>query len=136
MLLLINTATEQASVALAEGGKVLFLEENPSPKQHAAWLHPAIRRMLASAKINAEHLQAVSVSAGPGSYTGLRVGMAAAKGLCFALKIPLITVGTLQLMADAMVAQAKEKKALICPMIDARRQEVFTALYSAEMEEI
>ncbi len=136
MLLLINTATEQASVALAEGHKVLFLEENPFPKEHAVWLHPAIRRMLVSAKITAGHLQAVAVSAGPGSYTGLRVGMAAAKGLCFALKIPLITVGTLQLMADAMVAQAREMKALICPMIDARRQEVFTALYSAEMEEI
>ena len=114
----------------------MFLEENPSPKEHAAWLHPAIGRMLVSAKITAEHLQAVAVSAGPGSYTGLRVGMAAAKGLCFALKIPLITVGTLQLMADAMVASAREKKALICPMIDARRQEVFTALYSAKMEEI
>jgi tRNA threonylcarbamoyladenosine biosynthesis protein TsaB len=136
MLLLINTATEQASVALAEGGKVLFSEENPSPKEHAAWLHPAIRRTLESAKITAQHLQAVAVSAGPGSYTGLRVGMAAAKGLCFALTIPLITTDTLRLMAGAMIAAARPKKALICPMIDARRQEVFTALYSAEMDEI
>ncbi|MDP4213096.1 MAG: tRNA (adenosine(37)-N6)-threonylcarbamoyltransferase complex dimerization subunit type 1 TsaB [Bacteroidota bacterium] len=136
MLLLIDTATEQASVALSEGGAVLFTEESPLPREHASWLQPAIQRMMGSAKIPMNRLQAVAVSAGPGSYTGLRVGMAAAKGICYALKIPLITVGTLRLMAEAMIPAAKENGALICAMIDARRQEVFTALYSADMDEM
>jgi len=92
--------------------------------------------MLEQARAEMKALEAVAVSAGPGSYTGLRVGMAAAKGICYALRIPLITVNTLRLMAEAMVPRAKEEKALICPMIDARREEVFTAIYSAGMEEI
>ena len=73
----------------------------------------------------------MAVVAGPGSYTGLRVGMAAAKGFCYALKIPLITGNSLDLMAEAMRAEAVENSALICPMIDARRDEVFTALYQS-----
>lgn len=136
MMLLIDTSAEQASLALANEGKILFTEENPLPKEHAAWLHPAIRRILESGRIKIEQLKAVAVSAGPGSYTGLRVGMAAAKGICFALKIPLITVNTLRLMGQAMLPLAKENNALICPLIDARRQEVFTAIYSLEMQEI
>lgn len=136
MILQINTSSDQATIALSNEGKVLFTEENPFPKEQAAWLHPAIQRMLESAKITASQLQAIAVVAGPGSYTGLRVGMAAAKGLCFALKIPLITINTLRLMAEAMRPLAKEYKALICPMIDARRQEVFTAIYSPDMREI
>ncbi len=99
-------------------------------------MHPAIQRMMEVAKIKIDQLQAVAVISGPGSYTGLRVGMAAAKGLCFALKVPLIGVNSLYLMAEAMVPLALEKKALLCPMIDARRQEVFTAVYSAEMKEM
>lgn len=78
-------------------------------------------------------LEAVAVSAGPGSYTGLRIGMAAAKGLCYALNCPLITINTLQMMAAAAAA---EPTSLLCPMIDARRMEVFTGLYTRELEEV
>ena len=136
MILLIETSSSTATVAIAGGGRILFAEENPQSKEHASWLHPAIKRILEQAGTEMKELQAVAVSAGPGSYTGLRVGMAAAKGICYALQIPLVTVNTLQLMAEAMVLLAREKKALICPMIDARREEVFTAVYSADMKEI
>jgi tRNA threonylcarbamoyladenosine biosynthesis protein TsaB len=138
LLLLIDTSGPTAFVALSRGGRILFSEENPLAKEHASWLHPAIGRLMeqAGAENSGASPEAVAISAGPGSYTGLRVGMAAAKGICYALKIPLITVNTLQLMAEAMVPLAKEKHALICPMIDARREEVFTALYAADMREI
>ena len=152
LLLLIDTSAPTAFVALSRGGRILFSEENAQAKEHASWLHPAIGRLLEQAGdggngragmggreqagLGMKELEAVSISAGPGSYTGLRVGMAAAKGICYALKIPLITVNTLQLMAEAMAPLAKEKNALICPMIDARREEVFTAVYTADMKEI
>ncbi len=136
MILQINSFSPTASIALASEGIVLSTEENDLPQDHAKWLHPAIQRLIEAAKIKPDQLQAVAVVAGPGSYTGLRVGMAAAKGLCFALKIPLIGVNSLYLMAEAMASLAIEKKALLCPMIDARRKEVFTAVYSAEMKEI
>ena len=129
MLLLIDTSQEKASIALSWEGKVLFSEENSISKEHASWLHTAIGRMLAEADISLVELKAVAVIAGPGSYTGLRVGMAAAKGFCYALKIPLITRNTLEVMAESMRSVAEKNNALICPMIDARRDEVFTALY-------
>jgi tRNA threonylcarbamoyladenosine biosynthesis protein TsaB len=129
MILLIDTSQETGTVALSKEGRVLFSEENKVAKEHAIWLHTAIARLLSEAKITMRELEAVSVVAGPGSYTGLRVGMAAAKGLCFALKIPLITQNTLRVMAESMRSFAGEKSAMICPMIDARRDEVFTALY-------
>jgi tRNA threonylcarbamoyladenosine biosynthesis protein TsaB len=129
MILLIDTSQESGMVALAKEGRVILSEENKIAKEHAGWLHPAIGRLLASAKITVRELSAVAVVEGPGSYTGLRVGMAAAKGFCYALKIPLITGNSLVLMAEAMKEEALENNALICPMIDARRDEVFTALY-------
>ncbi len=132
MILLIDTAQETGKVALAKEGRVILSEENKIAKEHASWLHPAIGRIMAGAKITIRDLSAVAVVAGPGSYTGLRVGMAAAKGFCYALKIPLITANSLVLMAKAMKKEALEHEALICPMIDARRDEVFTALYQFE----
>jgi tRNA threonylcarbamoyladenosine biosynthesis protein TsaB len=130
MILLIDTSQETATVALSNEGKVLHWEENKISKEHASWLHTAIARLIAEAEITLGDLKAVAVIAGPGSYTGLRVGMAAAKGFCYALNIPLITRNTLEVMAESMRNSAAEKGALICPMIDARRDEVFTALYS------
>jgi tRNA threonylcarbamoyladenosine biosynthesis protein TsaB len=132
MILLIDTAQETGTVALAREGKVLFSEENKIAKEHASWLHLAIGRILSEAKMTIRELEAVSVIAGPGSYTGLRVGMAAAKGFCYALKIPLITQISLVMMGESMKSVAIEKGAWICPMIDARRDEVFTALYQVE----
>ena len=133
MILLIDTSQETATIALSRDGKVLFSEENKISKEHASWLHTAIGRLLAEADMTLADLKAVAVIAGPGSYTGLRVGMAAAKGFCYALNIPLITRNTLEVMAESMRSVAEKKNALICPMIDARRDEVFTALYSISL---
>ena len=136
MILLIDTSQETAFTALASEGKILVFDENKTAKEHASWLHLAIARILKKAGATIRELKAVAVVAGPGSYTGLRVGMAAAKGLCFALKIPLITQNTLRVMAEAMRPAAEKKGAWICPLIDARREEVFTALFDINMEEI
>jgi tRNA threonylcarbamoyladenosine biosynthesis protein TsaB len=136
MILLIDTSQETGTAALCRNETVLFSEENKIAKEHASWLHLAIGRILSEAKITVRDLEAVAVVAGPGSYTGLRVGMAAAKGFCYALKIPLITQNTLRVMAESMISFAMEKQTLICPMIDARRDEVFTALYKLNAERL
>lgn len=125
-ILNIDTAVEKASVCLAQDGRSLQFGMNGNQKEHASWLHPAIQQLIAGAGLAPGALQAVAVTIGPGSYTGLRVGLSAAKGLCFALAIPLIAVNTLEMMAYA----SKDRETdLICPMIDARRMEVFMAVY-------
>ncbi len=132
LILNIDTSTGAASICLAKDGEMLQLAENPEQKDHASWLHPAIEKMLRETGHGLSDLQAVAVVSGPGSYTGLRVGMAAAKGFCYALNIPLITEDKLKLMAFA----AKEQHSgldLLCPMIDARRLEVFTAVYQNDL---
>jgi tRNA threonylcarbamoyladenosine biosynthesis protein TsaB len=129
MILLIDTSQEKGFVGLAREGKVIQGEENAVSKEHASWLHQALGRILAAAGCSIREIQAVAVVAGPGSYTGLRVGMAAAKGFCYAIKVPLITQNSLFLMADSMKTMPFERGAFLCPMIDARRDEVFTALY-------
>src|SRR5450432_739152 len=134
MILLIDTAQETGTIALSKDGLVLFSEENKIAKEHASWLYGAITRLLEKANTAIREMEAIAVVAGPGSYTGLRVGMAAAKGFCYALKIPLITQNTLRVMAESMLPAAEEKKARICPLIDARRDEVFTALYTLNAE--
>jgi tRNA threonylcarbamoyladenosine biosynthesis protein TsaB len=134
LILNIDTATETASVALAQDGKTLFLASNDVPKEHAAWLHTAIQGLLTGTGFRMRDLSAVAVTSGPGSYTGLRVGMATAKGFCYALKIPLITESTLKVMAFAASEQLTGRD-LLCPMIDARRMEVFTAIYRPDMTE-
>ena len=136
MILLIDTSQEIGTVAIESDGKVLFSEENKIAKEHAAWLHSAIGRILNEAKMALRELEAIAVVAGPGSYTGLRVAMAAAKGFCYALKIPLITQNTLRVMAGSMKETAINNGALICPMIDARRDEVFTALFTLNAERV
>lgn len=105
-----------------------------SERDTAAWLHQAIHTLLAQHRLRPQQLSAVAVSSGPGSYTGLRVGMAAAKGLCYALSVPLIEVNTLLLMAAGI--RVKTHTDLLCPMIDARRMEVFTAVYTAALETV
>ena len=132
LLLHIDTAVQTASVCLSDGEAILATAVNPSEKESASWLHPAIQNLLQQANRSATDLKAVAVSAGPGSYTGLRVGMSAAKGLCYALSLPLISINTLQMMAAALKNPATD---LLCPMIDARRMEVFTALYTPSLEE-
>jgi len=142
MILNIDTVTDQASVSLSIDSSVIGTLENNEQKDHAAWIQMAINTLLQKHGYTMQQLQAVAVTAGPGSYTGLRVGMATAKGLCFALQIPLITINTLQVMANAAIAEWLPKASgmqpplCFCPMIDARRMEVFTAVYDEALQEI
>jgi tRNA threonylcarbamoyladenosine biosynthesis protein TsaB len=130
IILNIDTAVQSSSVCLAENNKPLAVKINPSQKDSAAWLHVAIKDMLDESHFNFQHLDAIAVSEGPGSYTGLRVGMATAKGLCYVLNKPLITINTLQIMASAV---RNKHQSFVCPMIDARRMEVFTAVFDQEL---
>jgi len=126
LILNIDTSTEQASISVAENGQSVCLLTNSDQKEHSSWLHIAIQQALQIISKDIKDLGAIAVTVGPGSYTGLRVGMATAKGLCYALGLPFITVNTLEAMAAAALG---EEVTYICPMIDARRMEVFTALY-------
>jgi tRNA threonylcarbamoyladenosine biosynthesis protein TsaB len=131
LILNIDTASENAHVSLAKDGHILHSLNNELQKEHAAFLQSAIQQLTKITGIALKEIDAVAVTAGPGSYTGLRVGMASAKGLCYALKKPLITMGTLEVMTvTAMdLYPQKDENILYCPMIDARRMEVFTAIY-------
>ena len=136
LLLNIDTATEIARISISENENVIDSITNTNQKEHASFLQPAIKSLLQKADLSIDKLNAVAVTSGPGSYTGLRVGMASAKGLCYALKIPLITINTLQVMALSSINQVKDEWAFYCPMIDARRLEVFTAVYDNHLSEI
>jgi tRNA threonylcarbamoyladenosine biosynthesis protein TsaB len=135
-ILNIDTAQEMASVSLAQNGTCLAFLQNEIQQDHARFLHPAIQQLLNGNKIELENLSAIAVTGGPGSYTGLRVGMAAAKGLCHAMDLPLISLCTLKTMANAVKQTATERGALICPMIDARRMEVFTAVFNHRLDSL
>jgi tRNA threonylcarbamoyladenosine biosynthesis protein TsaB len=137
LILNIDTATENASICLSQNGNVIAFEESMQQKNHASFLQPAIQQALKQSSININQLDAVAVTNGPGSYTGLRVGLSSAKGICYAIDKPLITLNTLEVMAEAMEKAAKtlipannSLPVLYCPMIDARRMEVFTAVYT------
>ena len=133
LILNIDTALETASICLSKDKNVLRLSINENQKDHAAWLSVAIQNMMRDSGYELNQLKAIAVTIGPGSYTGLRVGLSAAKGLCYALNLPLITIGTLEMMASAV---KKEPVDLLCPMIDARRMEIFTAVYDKKLKEI
>jgi tRNA threonylcarbamoyladenosine biosynthesis protein TsaB len=135
LILNIDTALENASVCLAEDGESIELVTNASQKDHAAWIHVAIEKMIhGRAQLSQRmELDAIAVSAGPGSYTGLRVGLSTAKGLCYALNIPLIMINSLEMMAYAAKDTGTD---LLCPMIDARRMEVFTAVYDKKLKPV
>jgi tRNA threonylcarbamoyladenosine biosynthesis protein TsaB len=136
LILNIDTSTESASICLSRNGEQLLLSQNNEQKDHASWLHVAIDEIMKTARYKIKDLSAVAVTEGPGSYTGLRVGMAAAKGLCYALQIPFITENTLKVMTFAASSQMNDQSALLCPMIDARRIEVFTSLYKTNLEQL
>ena len=139
MALIINldSTLENASVSVAKDGIILMEQNNDVQKEHAAFLHAAIKSLLLKLDISIKNIDAVATTIGPGSYTGLRVCLAAAKGLCYALNKPLITVGTLQAMAKtAILNNTGENDFLFCPMIDARRMEVYTGLYNINVDEI
>ncbi len=133
IILNIETAVAAASICLARNEEILIYNINPEPKDSAAWLHVAIQKMMQEAKLPLSSLNAIAVSAGPGSYTGLRVGMATAKGLCYALNIPLITIDTLELMASSILGIRAD---FFCPMIDARRMEVFMTIFDQSLNKL
>ncbi len=125
----IETATKSCSVALARDGHLVAVKEKVSEKySHSEQLTVFIEQILQQEGLKVSDLDAIAVSSGPGSYTGLRIGVSTAKGLCYASDIPLISVSTLSAMAQAMKDKYPETQ--LCPMLDARRMEVYCALYS------
>jgi len=153
LILNIDTATEHASVCISENEKLLYIQKSFEQKDHASFIQPAIKKLFENIHRQVSAIDAVAVTAGPGSYTGLRVGLATAKGLCYALNKPLILLSTLEVMAQAsvdeqsnIVARSQQPgidnnelqivNSLFCPMIDARRMEVFTALYDRALQPV
>lgn len=142
LLLNIDTATEHASICISKGSDVLGLVESTEQKNHATFVQPAIKELISSSGYPLKNIDAISVTAGPGSYTGLRVGLASAKGICYALQKPLILINTLEVMAQAILSwyqsscKSINPSTLLCPLIDARRMEVFTALYNTSLLEL
>ncbi len=141
-ILLLETATEVCSAALSVGGEVTGYHERSDGFRHAELLTVFIDRLLSETGTKAGELDAVCVSRGPGSYTGLRIGVSVAKGLCFALNIPLIAISSLQSMA-AYVARNIDilpvpwnHDLLLCPMLDARRMEIYTALFDRKGDQL
>lgn len=141
-LLTLDTATEKATVLLQHNEQLLAFRQNEAPMQHAAFIQPAIAAVCAEAGVELSQLNGVIVVNGPGSYTGLRVGLSTAKGICFAMGLPLYQLNTLTIMAAASIRVWKASGGAVapdtvfCPMIDARRMEVFTAMFSATLEPI
>lgn len=133
LLLHIDTALEKAFVGLSRNGVLLMELENVVQYDHATFVQPAIRHILDKCSFSMNDIDAVGVTTGPGSYTGLRVGMASAKGICYALNKPLVAVTTLEVMAAAAI-EAFPGFDAYCPMIDARRNEVYAALYEPSMK--
>lgn len=134
LILLIETSTTSCSVALSEGVKVIALKEANERNIHASHITLFIDEVMKYSGKEYSDLSAIAVSKGPGSYTGLRIGVSTAKGLCYALDIPLISVNTLQSMADSLSKTEEVKEsAYLIPMIDARRMEVYTAVYKTDL---
>lgn len=132
-ILSIETASVNCSVSIFQGNSLKSFREDPSPEYtHGELLHIFIDEALKEANIQPHQLSAVAVSKGPGSYTGLRIGVSAAKGLCFALGIPLISLPTLLVLGKAL----SNPEGILIPMLDARRMEVYSAVYDANLNSI
>jgi len=137
-IILIETSTSLCSTALAENGKIVSYKESSAPKAHASLTAVFIQEMLSERGITLADCDAICISKGPGSYTGLRVGVSTAKGLCFGSGKPLLAVGTLdtlvaQAFSDVIPGEIKESPyRFIVPMIDARRMEVYSAVFTAD----
>lgn len=132
-ILCIETASTNCSVAVGVNGKLLAVKEDyDSSYSHAERLHIFIKEILAENHLTLTDLDAIAVSKGPGSYTGLRIGVSAAKGLCFSVELPLISVPTL----TSLAMQVEEEEGLVIPMMDARRMEVYTAVFDNDKNQI
>lgn len=135
-ILNIETSTHVCSVALAHEGEVLFEKSSFTGPSHAALLGVYCEEAIAYARKEGIRIDAVAVSSGPGSYTGLRIGVSEAKGLCFGADIPLISVPTLDILAYRAIANTLDPDSLYCAMLDARRMEVYDTLYNLSMDYI
>ena len=137
-IILIETSASLCSVALAEEGRVVAYRESTDGRQHAALTAPFVKEVLDEAGLKVADCSAVAVSAGPGSYTGLRVGSSTAKGLCFGAGIPLLAVSSLEVLVWQAIAEGlgPDGCRAIVPMIDARRMEVYSAVYSPAGERL
>lgn len=142
LILHIETATDICSVALSEGELLLAVEESGPERSHATLLNPFIRKVLEAGKKEFSELDAVAVSKGPGSYTGLRIGVSTAKGIAYALEIPLLSTGTLETMAYGALQHPSLQEPLarygtdllLCPMLDARRMEVYSCFLTTALQ--
>ena len=137
-ILHIETSTSVCSVAVSEDGKVIFDKADRTGNNHAEALGSFVDEAMSFSDSHAIPLDAVAVSGGPGSYTGLRIGVSMAKGVCYALDIPLISGSTLELMCVPVLLRYDdmEENALLCPMIDARRMEVYASLYDRALKPV
>ena len=132
-ILNLETATKNCSVSISQDGKTILCKEMAEAGySHAEKLHVFIEESLKESNLTFKDLSAIAVSQGPGSYTGLRIGVSAAKGLCFALNLPLISVDTLQVLAS----QLSITEGVVIPMIDARRMEVYSAIFTSKFDKI
>ena len=132
-ILNLETATKNCSVSISQNGKTILCKEMAEAGySHAEKLHVFIEESLKESKLSFNDLSAIAVSQGPGSYTGLRIGVSAAKGLCFALNLPLISLDTLQVLAS----QLSITEGVVIPMIDARRMEVYSAIFTSKFDKI
>lgn len=140
IILGIETATEVCSVSLLHDGNLMALKESSGNNEHSRLLTPFIHQVIEESGFSMSQIDAVAVSMGPGSYTGLRIGVSTAKGLCFSLDKPLIGISTLKALAWQVLHQSVENapginNALLCPMIDARRMEVYLAVFDSDLRE-
>ncbi|SHG65630.1 tRNA (adenosine(37)-N6)-threonylcarbamoyltransferase complex dimerization subunit type 1 TsaB [Flagellimonas flava] len=133
-ILNLETATTNCSVSVSNGGEIVVLKENNAASySHSEQLHIFIREVLEEASLSFSEIDAIAVSKGPGSYTGLRIGVSAAKGLCFALDLPLISIPTLESMAQQVETGPNE---IVIPALDARRMEVYAAVFDESRKQI
>jgi len=136
MILNIDTTTNVCSVALSQNGKLIDLQETTDDRNHSQVLTVFIEQIIKRNKISAKNLLAVAISKGPGSYTGLRIGTSVAKGICYANEIPLISIDTLQSLAFGLKSNSNYNNHLICPMIDARRMEVYYSFFDNNLNKL
>ena len=136
MILHIETATDICSVVLADNGVVVAEKTSEPIRDHASSLAVYIDEVLKASGVKPSDLKAIAVSKGPGSYTGLRIGVSTAKGLCYALNIPLIAISTTQSMAQLFYLKNSEYNGYVVPLLDARRMEVYGAIYNQQLEEV
>ena len=140
LILHIETASPVCSTALSVDGKLLDFRETNDPKSHASRLSPYIEDLMSANKIIFDDVDAVAISLGPGSYTGLRIGVSTAKGIAYGAGLPIIGISTLQSLANRFIIEnlndsGADKNDLLCPMIDARRMEVYSAFYTQDLKQ-